>query len=68
MPQEAPAPGGVVVVGVDAEAVADRVDRRRAGGRRAAGLVGEPGDPVVDAAAAEMARELFGEAGAVEPC
>lgn len=47
--------GAVVVMGADAEAVADRVAALRESGRRAAGFVGD------DRAAAEvMAAELFG--------
>ena len=55
--------GGVVVLGADAEAVADRVAALRADGRRAAGFVGGPDDR---AAAEAMAAELFGEGGVVE--
>lgn len=51
----------VLVVGVDAEAVADRVAELRAGGRRASGFVGD--DP---AAAEAMAAELFGAAADIE--
>jgi hypothetical protein len=48
---------GVVVLGSDAEAVADRVGALQAEGRRAAGFVGGPQDR---AAAEAMATELFG--------
>lgn len=51
----------VVVLGTDADAVAARVAAVRAGGRRAAGYVG---DDVV--AAEEMAAELFGGEAEVE--
>jgi len=54
--------GGVVVLGADADAVADRVAELRAEGRRAAGFVGSPEDR---AAAEAMATELFGPDAAV---
>lgn len=54
---------GVVVLGADAEAVADRVAALRAVGRRAAGFVGGPDDR---AAAEAMATELFGDDAVVE--
>jgi hypothetical protein len=53
-----------VVLGEDAEAVAERVAALRAEGRRAAGFVGGPGD---SAAAEAMASELFGPDAAVLP-
>ena len=54
--------GAVVVMGVDAEAVAVRVAELRSSGRRVAGFVGD------DRAAAEaMAAELFGNDASVEP-
>lgn len=50
--------GAVVVMGTDAEAVAERVAALRAEGHRAAGFVGSDTDD--DRAAAEaMAAELF---------
>lgn len=55
-------PGAVVVLGLDAEAVAARVAEVRATGRRAAGYVGD--DPL---AAEVMAAELFGADFEVEP-
>jgi hypothetical protein len=45
----------VVVAGVDADAVGRLVARLRADGGRAAGYIGEPGDP----GAEEMLAELF---------
>ena len=45
----------VVVVGIDADAVGRLVASLRAEGARAAGYVGEPGDP----GAEEMLAELF---------
>ena len=45
----------VVVVGIDAEAVGRLVASLRADGARAAGYIGEPGDPGAD----EMLAELF---------
>lgn len=54
---------GVVVLGLDAEAVADRVGALKAEGRRAAGFVGGPDDRT-DAEA--MATELFGDDAVVE--
>jgi hypothetical protein len=55
---------GVVVLGADAEAVAERVAALRSDGRRAAGFVGSPDDR---AAAEAMATELFGPDATVEP-
>ena len=52
---------GVVVLGVDADAVAGRMAALRADGLRVAGFVGDDRD-----AAEAMATELFGEQGAVE--
>lgn len=54
--------GAVVVLGLDADAVAARVVELRASGRRAAGYVGD--DP---AAAEVMAAELFGDDFEVDP-
>ena len=54
---------GVVVLGLDAEAVADRVAALQADGRRAAGFVGGPDDRTH---AEAMAAELFGEDAVVE--
>lgn len=54
--------GAVVVVGVDADAVAARVGELREAGRRAAGYVGD------DRTAADaMAAELFGADVEIEP-
>lgn len=53
---------GVVVLGADAEAVADRVAVLQAEGRRAAGFVGGPDDR---ASAEAMATELFGNEAVV---
>lgn len=55
--------GGVVVLGADAEAVADRVAALRAEGRRVAGFVGGADDHT---AAQAMATELFGDDAVVE--
>ena len=54
---------GVVVLGADAEEVADRVAALQAEGRRAAGFVGGPDDR---ASAEAMAVELFGAESVVE--
>ncbi|HEX2038966.1 MAG TPA: hypothetical protein VHF47_04440 [Acidimicrobiales bacterium] len=53
---------GVVVLGADAEAVADRVAALRTEGVRAAGFVGGPDE---GPAAEAMAAELFGPDGTV---
>lgn len=63
----APGDAGVVVLGAEPEDVAERAAALRAGGTRAAGFVGDPHLPADVAAASEMARELFGEGGGVEP-
>lgn len=52
----------MVVIGVDAEAVAERVATLRASGRRAAGFVGDD-----RAAAGAMGAELFGPTASVVP-
>lgn len=57
----------MVVLGADAEAVADRVSALRAEGRRAAGFVGSADEPADRAAAEEMATELFGSEAVVQP-
>lgn len=66
MSEAAPDGPGVVVVGTDAEAVADRVEALRAAGRRAAGFVGDSGAASDVEAAAEMAAELYGADATVE--
>lgn len=50
----------VVLIGADASEVGDAVRDAVARGERVAAVVGEPGDPEVRAAVAEMVAELFG--------
>jgi hypothetical protein len=50
----------VVVLGADGAAVARAVLECRAAGDRAAGFVGDPGEPEVQAAALAMGTEMLG--------
>ena len=50
----------VVLVGADATELGEAVRAMVARGERVGAVVGEPDDPTVQAAAAEMRSELFG--------
>jgi hypothetical protein len=52
--------GAVVLVGTDADEIGQVVRAAVARGERIGAVVGEPDDPTVQAAVAEMLAELFG--------